>query len=147
MGTPVWSRCWRASMALARAAWLRARAAAIRWAVLSAGIGGTVCLEGFEGGDDGVEAVLDPAQVVGEAEASVGLGLGDQPAIGGCLGAVDGKELRCGLEIGAGQTGVGVGTVAPWWSAAVAVGEAVGDTGQVVFDPLGVGGRRFGVIG
>src|ERR1700674_628733 len=143
---PSWSRRRMASMARARAWSLGNRVDRARWAVLSARIVGVVSVEGFEGGDDGVEAVLDLAQVGHLPEPSVGFGFGDEPTVGLGLGSVHGQELRCGLKVGACQASIRVRALALWWPPAVAVGQAVGDAGQVVLDPLGVGGRRLGVM-
>jgi hypothetical protein len=66
-------------------------------------IAGTVVLEGFEGGDDPVQVGLDAAQVLGEAELSLALGLFDETAVGRGLPPVDLQELGCGLEVRAGQ--------------------------------------------
>jgi len=66
-------------------------------------IAGTVVLEGFEGGDDPVQAGLDAAQVPGEAELSLALGLSDEMAVGCGLPPVDLQELGRGLEVRAGQ--------------------------------------------
>jgi hypothetical protein len=68
-------------------------------------IAGTVVLEGFEGGDDPVQVGLDAAQVPGEAELSLALGLFDETAVGRGLPPVDLQELGCGLEVRAGQAG------------------------------------------
>jgi hypothetical protein len=94
-----------------------------------------------------VEAVLDPAQVAGETELAVGVGAGDELAVRRRVLAVHVEELRGGLEVRTGQTRVGVGAVLLWWPAAVAVGEAVLDPGQVVLHPLGIGGGGVGVVG
>ena len=59
---------------------------------------------------------------------------------------MDVEELGCGLEVGAGETGVGVRAVLLGWAAAVAVGEAVVDPRQVVLDPFRVGGGGVGVV-
>lgn len=52
------------------------------------------------------------------------------------------QELGGGLEVGAGQAGVGVWAVLLWRAAALSVGQGVGCSGEAVFDPLGVGGDR-----
>ena len=62
------------------------------------------------------------------------------------LAAVDVEELRGGLEVGAGEAGVGVRAVLLGRPTAVAVGQAVADPGEVVLDPLGVGGEGVGVV-
>jgi hypothetical protein len=62
----------------------------------------------FESGDDAVQAVLDLAKAVGEAGLAVCLGAGDQAQVDDGLAAVGVEELRCGLEVGAGEAGVGV---------------------------------------
>src|ERR1700674_1149680 len=126
MSCPSRSRRQIASMARLRAASVRARAAWARWAVLSARIVVAVVVEGFEGGDDGVEAVLDAAHVGDQPEAPVGFGAGDQGPVGGRLGSVHGQELGGGLKVGTGQAGVGVRAVALGRPTAVAVREAVG---------------------
>ena len=92
------------------------------------------------------QAGLDLAEVGGQAGLAVGLGAGDELQVGGGLAAVDVEELGRGLEVGAGQAGVGVGAVLLGWPAAVAVGQAVPDPGQVVLDPFGGGGGRVGVV-
>jgi hypothetical protein len=94
----------------------------------------------FERGDDAFQAVLHLAEAGGQAGLAVCLGAGDQPQVDRGLAAVGVGELRGGLEVGAGQAGVGVGAVLLRRPAAVAVGQAVPDPGQVVLDPLG--GRR-----
>jgi hypothetical protein len=68
-------------------------------------------LECFEGGDDPFEVGLDAAQVLGEPELAVVVGLGDQAAVGGGLPPVDLQELGGCLEVRAGQAGVGVRAV------------------------------------
>jgi hypothetical protein len=60
--------------------------------------------------------------------------------------AVGGQELDGGLKPRAGQTGVGVGTFLVRRAAAVAVGKAGLDTGEVVFEPIGVSHRRLWVM-
>ena len=52
------------------------------------------------------------------------------------------QELGGGLEVRAGQAGVGVRDVLLWGAAAVSVGQGLGCSGEAVFDPLGVGGDR-----
>ncbi len=82
---------WRAA---ASAAWWRRALAWARNLELSAWvIAGTAVLECFEGGDDPFEVGLDAAQVLGEAELAVGVGLVDQAAVGGGLPPVDLQEL------------------------------------------------------
>ena len=56
------------------------------------------------------------------------------------------QELGRGLEVGAGEAGVGVRAVLLGRAAAVAVGEAVADPVEVVLDPLGRRGRGVGVV-
>src|SRR5215470_4978893 len=74
------SMAWRAA---ARAAWWRRALAWVRNAELSArAMAGTVLVECFEGGDDLVRAGLDAAQVLGEPELAVGVGLGDEILVG-----------------------------------------------------------------
>ena len=90
---------------------------------------------------------MHAAQIVGEAELAVAVGAGDQLLVRRCLLAVDVEELGCGLEVGAGEAGVGVRAVLLGWSTAVAVGEAVADAGKVVLGPFGVSGQRVGVVG
>ncbi len=63
----------------------------------------------FEGGDEGVEVVVDPAVFFHESELPVGFGGGDQGSGLVSLLAVDVEDRWGGLEIGAGQAGVGVG--------------------------------------
>jgi hypothetical protein len=67
--------------------------------------------EGFEGGDDLVQVRLDLAEVAGDPAVPVGVCIGDQAQAGGGLPAVDVQELGRGLEVGAGQAGVGVRAV------------------------------------
>src|ERR1039457_6998378 len=89
--------------AAASAAWWRRALACARDGELSARfIAGTVVLEGFEGGDDLVQVGLDAAQVLGEAELPVALGLFDETAVGRGLPPVDLQELWRGLEVCAG---------------------------------------------
>src|SRR5919106_85419 len=52
--------------------------------------------EGFEGGDDLIEAVLDASEVGSEAELAVGVGPGDERAVGGGVLAGRVEELRGG---------------------------------------------------
>src|SRR5215472_14747461 len=100
------SMAWRAA---ARAAWWRRALAWARNAELSArAIAGAVILDRLEGGDDLVQAVLDAAQVLGQALLAVGVGLGDEAAVGGGLPPVDLQEHGGGLEVRAGEAGVGV---------------------------------------
>src|SRR5271170_3881590 len=135
---------WRAASS---AAWWRRSLAWARKEELSARvIAGAVLLECFEGGDDLVQAGLDPAQVLGQALLAVGVGLGDEGAVGGGLAPVDLQEHGRGLEVRAGQAGVGVRAVLLGWAGAVAVGEAVADPVEVVLDPLGRRGRGVGVV-
>ncbi len=89
---------------------------------------------------------MDLLEVLDEAELPVGLGAGDEAPVGVGLAAVDVEELGGGLEVGAGQAGVGVRAVLLGRPPAVAVGEAVADAGEVVLDPLGIGGERVGVV-
>jgi hypothetical protein len=98
-------------------------------------------LECFEGGDDLVQAGLDAAQVLGQAQLTLGVGLGDEAAVGGGLPLVDLQEHGRGLEVWAGQAGVGVRAVLLGGAGAVAVGQAVADPVEVVLDPLGRRGR------
>src|SRR5665811_172887 len=65
----------------------------------------------FEGGDEGVEVVVDSAVVVDESEVAVGFGGGDQSSGLVALVSVDVEERWGGLEVGAGETGVGVRAV------------------------------------
>jgi hypothetical protein len=109
-------------------------------------IAGTVVLEGFEGGDDPVQIGLDAAQVLGEAELSVALGLFDETAVGRGLPPVDLQELGGCLEVRAGQAGIRVRAVLLGGTGAVAIGEAVADAVEVVLDPLGRCGRGAGVV-
>ena len=109
-------------------------------------IAGAVALERFQGGDDLVQAGLDAAQVLGQALLAVGVGLGDEAAVGGGLPPVDLQEHGRGLEVRAGQAGVGVRAVLLGRAGAVAVGEAVADPVEVVLDPLGRRGRGVGVV-
>jgi hypothetical protein len=103
-------------------------------------------VEGFQGGDDLLQVRLDPAQVGGVPGLAAGLSTGDQLQVGGGLAAVDVEELWRGLEIWAGQAGVGVRAVLLRRPPAVAVGQAVLDSGQVVLDPFGRGGGRIRVV-
>src|SRR5215831_17574638 len=129
------------------AAWWRRALAWARNAELSARlIAGSVVAERFEGGDDRLQAALDAVQVLGEALLAVGVGLGDETPVGGCLPPVDLQEHGRGLEVGAGQAGVGVRAVLLGRAGAVAVGQAVADSVEVVLDPLGRGGGGAGVI-
>jgi hypothetical protein len=135
---------WRAA---ASAAWWRRVLAWTRNAELSARvIAGTVGLECFEGGDDPFEVGLHAAQVAGEPELAVGVGLGDQPAVGRGLPPVDLQELGRGLEVRAGQAGVGVRAVLLGRAGAVAARQAVADPVEVVLDLLGRSGRGIGVV-
>src|SRR5215472_13503019 len=141
-----WS-CSMACRAAARAAWWRRALAWARKAELSARvIAGTVLVECFEGGDDRLQAGLDAAQVLGEAELAVGVGLGDETPVGRGLAPVNRQEHGRGLEVRAGEAGVGVRAVLLGGAGAVAVGEAVADPVEVVLDPLGGGGGGAGVI-
>src|SRR6516225_9228204 len=89
------------------AAWRRRALDWARKAELSARvIAVAVVLEGLEGGDDPVQAGLDAAQVLGQALLAVGVGLGDQAAVGGGLPPVDLQEYGRGLEVRAGEAGV-----------------------------------------
>src|SRR5712671_4048387 len=126
---------WRRVLAWARNEELSARV-----------IAGAVVLEGFKGGDDPFQVGLDAAQVLGKPELPSGVGLGDQAAVGRGLPPVDLQELGRGLEVRAGEAGVGVGAVLLRGAPAVAVGEAVADAVEVVLDPLGRSGRGIGVI-
>src|SRR6266851_1174300 len=138
------SMAWRAA---ARAAWWRRALAWARYAELSARvIAGAVLAECFEGGDDRVQAGLDAAQVLGEPELALGVGLGDEMLVGRRLAPVDLQEHGCGLEVRAGQAGVGVRAVLLGRAGAVAVGQAVADPVEVVLDPLGRRGRGVGVV-
>ena len=101
----------------------------------------------FERGDELVEVVVDLAVVVGEAEPAVGFGGGDELFGLVALAAVDVEERWGGLEVGAGEAGVGVGAVLLWWASAVAVGQAGLNAGHVVFGPFGLGGGCVGVVG
>ena len=95
-----------------------------------------VCPAGvFKSGDDAFQVVLDTAQVAGKALLAVGVGLGDERAVGFRLPPVDLQEDWCGLEVRAGQAGVWVRAVLLCGPAAVAVGEAVADAVEVVLDP------------
>src|SRR5215813_10047394 len=129
------------------AAWWRRALAWARKEELSARlIAGPVVAERFEGGDDRLQAVLNAAQVLGKALLAVGVGLGDEAAVGGGLPPVDLQEHGGGLEVRAGEAGVGVRAVLLGGAGAVAVGEAVADPVEVVLDPLGRRGRGVGVV-
>src|SRR5437667_6046432 len=133
--------------AAGRAAWWRRALASARKEELSArAIAVALTLERFQGGDDPVQVGLDAAQVLGEAQLAFAVSLGDESAVGGGLPPVDLQEYGRGLEVRAGQAGVGVRAVLLCGSAAVAVGEAVADAVEVVLDPLGRCGRGAGVI-
>jgi hypothetical protein len=106
----------------------------------------TVVLECFEGGDDPFEVGLDAAQILGEPELAVGVGLGDEAAVGRGLPSVDLQELGGGLEVRAGQAGVRVRAVLLGRAAAIAVRQAVADAVEVVLDPFGRSGRGAGVV-
>jgi hypothetical protein len=75
---------------------------------------------------------------------AIGIGPGDQLAIGCCLFAMDVEELRRGLEIRTSEARVGVRAVLLGRSAAVAVREGVADPRQVVLDPLGISSEGVG---
>src|SRR6266571_4587458 len=142
--------CWSCSMAwraAARAAsWRRALAWA-RNAELSARvIAGTVFAECFKGRDDPAQACLDAAQVLAEPELALGVGLGDETAVGCGLQPVNLQERGRGLEVRAGEAGIGVRAVLLGWAAAVAVGQAVAHPVEVVLDPLGRGRGGAGVV-
>src|SRR5215472_9564629 len=138
------SMAWRAA---ARAARWRAALAWARKVELSArAIAGTLLAECREGGDDLVQAGLDAAQALGMTELAVGVGLGDETPVGLGLPPVDLQEHGRGLEVRAGEAGVGVRAVLLGRAAAVAVGEAVADPVEVVLDPLGRGGGGVGVV-
>src|SRR5262249_19467594 len=129
------------------AAWWRRALAWARKEELSARlIAGPVVAERFEGGDDRLQAVLNAAQVLGKALLALGAGLGDETAVGGGLPPVDWQEHGRGLEVRAGQAGVGVRAVLLGGAGAVAVGQAVADPVEVVLDPLGRGSGGVGVI-
>src|SRR6266566_7541145 len=133
--------------AASSAAWWRRALAWARKEELSARvIGGAVVVERLEGGDDPVQVGLDAAQVAGEALLAVGVGLCDEAAVGVGLPLVDLQEHWRGLEVRAGQAGVGVRAVLLGRAGAVAVGEAVADPVEVVLDPLGRRGRGVGVV-
>ena len=97
-------------------------------------------MELLEGGDDAFEVVLDSAVVVDQALLTVGFGDLEQLLVVLGVLAVDGQELDGGLELGAGQAGVGVGAFLLGRPAAVAVGKAGLDAVEVVLDPLRPGG-------
>ena len=105
------------------------------------GVGG----DGFEGVDDAGEVVVDAAVVGGESLVAFGFGGGDEHGGGVGVAAVDVEELDGGLEVGAGEAGVGVGAVLLRWPAAVAVGEGGLDLVEVVLDPFGGGGGGGGI--
>ena len=137
-----------AAVAAASAWWWRRRAAWPSQAELSvpAMVRIVVVGECFQRGEDPLEGVLDLAEVVGQAEVPVGVGLGDETPVGGGLAAVDVQELWSGLEVGAGEAGVGVRAVLLGGVCAVSVGQAVANPVEVVFDPFGGGGRAVGVV-
>jgi len=87
--------------------------------VLSAPIGFLLGLGGFEGGDDGVEAVLG-RRIWSQAELSVGLGSGDEGRLVAAGLGGTGRNFG-GVESRAGQAGVGE-AVALRGTAAVALG-------------------------
>jgi hypothetical protein len=109
-------------------------------------IAGAVILERLEGGDDPVQVGLDAAQVLGKALLALGVGLCDEAVVGHGLPLMDFQEYWRGLEIRAGEAGVGVRAVLLGRAGAVAIGEAVADPVEVVLDPLGRSGRGVGVI-
>ena len=90
---------------------------------------------------------MDSAKVVCQPELSVAVGAGNERAVDGRLLAVDVEELRGGLEVGAGETGVGVRAVLLGRPPALAVGQAVSHSREVVFGPLGIRGDGVGVTG
>jgi hypothetical protein len=87
-----------------------------------------------------LEVGVNVPVVLGQAASPCSFGGGDELDGLVALAAVDVEELRSGLEIGAGQAGVGMAASLLGWASAVAVGQAGGQTGEVVFDPPGVGG-------
>src|SRR5690348_17598945 len=100
-----------ASLAFLSVSWCRPAAAWVRNRVLSALViaGFLTGRDRFECGDDAFQAVLHLAEVSGQPGLSVCLGAGDQAQVDRGLAAVGVEELRGGLEVGAGQAGVGVG--------------------------------------
>ncbi len=120
----------------------------VRYRVLSALViaGFLAGRDRFERGDDAFQVVLDRAEIGGQAGLAVGVGAGDQAQVDRGLAAVGVEEFRGGLEVGAGQAGVGVGAVLLGRPAAVAVGQVVPDPGQLVLDPFGGRGGRVRVV-
>ena len=101
-----------------------------------------VAAQRFQRGDDLVEVDQDLAVVSGQPFPPGGLGGTEQLAgLPGVL-AVDREEFGGGLEVRAGQAGVGVRAVLLRRAAAMAVGEGVSGPGQPVLDPFGVRGGR-----
>jgi hypothetical protein len=137
-----------ASRALLSVCWCRRAVAWVRYRVWSALViaGFLAGRDRFEPGDDAFQVVLDQAEIGGQAGLAVGVGAGDQAQVDRGLAAVGVEEFRSGLEVGAGQAGVGVVAVLLGRPAAVAVGQAVPDPGQVVLDPLGGRGGRVRVV-
>jgi hypothetical protein len=60
---------------------------------------------------------------------------------------VDVEKLHGGLEVRAGEAGVGVRAVLLRRAGAISVGQAVADPVEVLFDPLGIRGGSVGVVG
>src|SRR5262249_42942295 len=78
---------------------------------------------------------------------AVAWGRGEGRAGGGGLAPVDLQEHGRGLEVWAGEAGVGVRAVLLGGAGAVAVGQAVADPVEGVLDPLGRSGGGAGVVG
>jgi hypothetical protein len=102
-----------ASRALLSVCWRRRAVAWVRYRVWSALViaGFLAGRDRFEPGDDAFQVVLDQAEIGGQAGLAVGVGAGDQAQVDRGLAAVGVEEFRSGLEVGAGQAGVGVGAV------------------------------------
>src|ERR1700722_10163163 len=112
-GWPELSRCAVACLAFLSVSWCRRAVAWVRYRVLSALViaGFLAGRDRFERGDDAFQVVLDLAEIGGQAGLAVRVGAGDQAQVDCGLAAVGVEEFRGGLELGAGQAGVGVGAV------------------------------------
>src|SRR5665213_844845 len=105
----------------------------------------SVSFERFQRGNNLLQIGEDPTVVVRQALAPGRLGRVEEFLGGLGLATVDGKKLHRRLKVGASETGVGVGTLLARRPAAVAIGQTVSRTTQIVLEPLGVGRDGLGV--
>ena len=96
-----------------------------RWLLPGCQAPGPAVDDRLQGRDDAPQVGLDLALVLSQAELALGVGLSDQPPVGGGLAPVGLQELRRGLEIRARKTSTGVRAFLLRRAGAITIREAV----------------------